>query len=247
MTLRVVIAEDQAMILGALAALLETEGDIEVVGQARDGREALRLTVSEKPDLLLADIEMPEMTGLEVAAEIKRERLPVRVVILTTFARAGYLRRALDAGASGYLLKDSPASALADALRRIHAGGRVIDPELAAKGDGSRALVCVLGVVDGLQELHLAFRIVRQHQLERAQDRHHTQSRPIQILPDVIFELLEFRKAVRLGHAEIARKSAQTLRRVAAPAHPANSRHSGIIPAFHHALLHQLQQLALAH
>ena len=133
MTLRVVIAEDQAMILGALAALLETEGDIEVVGQARDGREALRLTVSEKPDLLLADIEMPEMTGLELAAEIKRERLPVRVVILTTFARAGYLRRALDAGASGYLLKDSPASALADALRRIHAGGRVIDPELAVE------------------------------------------------------------------------------------------------------------------
>ena len=133
MTLRVVIAEDQAMILGALAALLETEGDIEVVGQARDGREALRLTISEKPDLLLADIEMPEMTGLELAAEIKRERLPVRVVILTTFARAGYLRRALDAGASGYLLKDSPASALADALRRIHAGGRVIDPELAVE------------------------------------------------------------------------------------------------------------------
>lgn len=133
MKLRVVIAEDQAMILGALAALLETEGDIQVVGQARDGREALKLTISEKPDLLLADIEMPEMTGLEVAAEIKRERLPVRVVILTTFARAGYLRRALDAGASGYLLKDSPASALADALRRIHAGGRVIDPELAVE------------------------------------------------------------------------------------------------------------------
>ncbi len=133
MKLRVVIAEDQAMILGALAALLETEGDIQVVGQARDGREALKLTISEKPDLLLADIEMPEMTGLEVAAEIKRERLPVRVVILTTFARAGYLRRALDTGASGYLLKDSPASALADALRRIHAGGRVIDPELAVE------------------------------------------------------------------------------------------------------------------
>ena len=133
MKLRVVIAEDQAMILGALAALLETEGDIEVVGQARDGREALKLTISEKPDLLVTDIEMPELTGLEVAAEIKREHLPVRVVILTTFARAGYLRRALDAGASGYLLKDSPAAALANALRRIHAGGRVIDPELAVE------------------------------------------------------------------------------------------------------------------
>ena len=121
------------MILGALAALLETEGDIEVVGQARDGREALKLTISEKPDLLVTDIEMPELTGLEVAAEIRREHLPVRVVILTTFARAGYLRRALDAGASGYLLKDSPAAALANALRRIHAGGRVIDPELAVE------------------------------------------------------------------------------------------------------------------
>jgi two-component system, NarL family, response regulator DesR len=138
MSIRVVIAEDQAMVLGALAALLETEGDIEVVGQARNGKEALQLAISHKPDIILADIEMPEMTGLEMAAELKRERIrtgnqQVRVVILTTFARAGYLRRALDAGASGYLLKDSPAAELANALRRIHAGGRVIDPELAVE------------------------------------------------------------------------------------------------------------------
>lgn len=89
MKLRVVFAEDQAMVLGALAALLETEGDIEVVGQARNGKEALKLTLAEKPDLLLSDIEMPEMAGLEPAAELKRERVPVRVVILTTFAQAG--------------------------------------------------------------------------------------------------------------------------------------------------------------
>ena len=122
----------------------------------------------------------------------------------------------------------------------------LFDPELAAKGHRSRACVSILGVVDGFQELHLALGIVRQHQLEGAHDRHHAQSRPIQILPNVIFEVLEFRKAVRLGHAEIARKSAQTSRRVAAPAHATDGWHSGIIPAFHHALLHELQQLALA-
>ena len=122
----------------------------------------------------------------------------------------------------------------------------LFDPELAAKGYGSHARVRVLGVVDRFQELHLAFGIVGQHQLEGAQDRHHTQRRPIQILPYVILELLQFRNAGRLGHAEIARESAQTSRRVAAPAHPGNGRHSGIIPAFYHALLHQLQQLALA-
>ncbi|MGO9094955.1 MAG: response regulator transcription factor [Bryobacteraceae bacterium] len=136
MSIRVVIAEDQAMVLGALAALLETEPDIEVVGQGRNGREALELAISHRPDILLADIEMPEMTGLELAAEIKRLRLPVRVAILTTFARTGYLRRALDAGVSGYLLKDAPAATLARALREIHAGGRSIDPELAAESWG---------------------------------------------------------------------------------------------------------------
>ncbi|HEX8361189.1 MAG TPA: response regulator transcription factor [Longimicrobium sp.] len=127
----VVIAEDQSMVLGALAALLETESDIRVVGGALNGREALELVERLRPGVLLTDIEMPELTGLEVAGEILRRKLPTRVVILTTFARAGYLRRALDAGAAGYLLKDSPADELANAVRRVHAGGRVIDPELA--------------------------------------------------------------------------------------------------------------------
>lgn len=129
--IRVVVAEDQAMVLGALAALLETESDIAVVGQAPDGPEALALVERLAPDVLLTDIEMPTLTGLEVAAEIARRRLPTRVVILTTFARAGYLRRALDAGASGYLLKDSPAEELANAVRRVHLGGRAVDPDLA--------------------------------------------------------------------------------------------------------------------
>jgi two-component system response regulator DesR len=133
MKIRVIIAEDQAMVRGALAALLSTEGDIEVVGQAEDGRQALELVVSLHPEVLLTDIEMPDTTGLELAAEVHRRKLPVRVVILTTFARAGYLRRALDAGVSGYLLKDAPASTLANAIRRIRAGARVIDPELAAE------------------------------------------------------------------------------------------------------------------
>jgi two-component system response regulator DesR len=133
MSIRVVIAEDQAMVRGALAALLAIEGDIEIAGQAQNGREALDLVVKLAPDVVLTDIEMPELTGLELAAELKRRRLPVRVVILTTFARAGYLRRALDAGVSGYLLKDAPAATLANAIRRIRSGVRVIDPELAAE------------------------------------------------------------------------------------------------------------------
>ena len=131
--IRVVVAEDQAMVLGALAALLETAGDIEVVGRARDGEDALVLCRETMPDVLLTDIEMPRMTGLELAAAIKREALATRVIILTTFARGGYLRRALETGASGYLLKDSPADQLANAVRRVNAGGRVIDPELAAE------------------------------------------------------------------------------------------------------------------
>lgn len=131
MAIRVLIAEDQTLVRGALAALLELEPDIQVVAQAGDGREALDLVERHRPDIVLADIEMPNTTGLELAAEIRRRAMPARVIILTTFARAGYLRRALDAGAMGYLLKDSPAGTLADAIRNAQAGVRAIDPELA--------------------------------------------------------------------------------------------------------------------
>jgi two-component system response regulator DesR len=132
-TIRVVIAEDQGMVLGALAALLEIEGDISVAALARNGKEALQAVLTHKPDVFITDIEMPEMTGLDVAVELKRRHIPVRVIILTTFARAGYLRRALEAGASGYLLKDMRAEELAEAVRRVQLGLRVIDPELATE------------------------------------------------------------------------------------------------------------------
>jgi two-component system, NarL family, response regulator DesR len=131
--IRVLLAEDQSLVLGALAALLETEPDIEVVARAHDGREALALAEEHRPDVVLTDIEMPRMTGLELTAALREKGLPCRVVMVTTFARPGYLRRALEAGASGYLLKDSPAEELANAVRRVAAGGRAVDPELAAE------------------------------------------------------------------------------------------------------------------
>ena len=134
--IRVVLAEDQGMVRGALAALLELEGDIKVVGQAPDGAAALTMVRETRPDVLVTDIEMPHLTGLELAQAVKAENLGTRVVIVTTFARGGYLRRALEAGAAGYLLKDAPAADLADALRRVHAGGRAVDPALAAAAWG---------------------------------------------------------------------------------------------------------------
>ncbi len=131
--IRVVLAEDQAMVLGALAALLELEPDITVAATAANGRDALRAAEQLSPEVVVTDIEMPGMTGLEVAAALKISRPQVRCIILTTFARPGYLRRALDAGARGYLLKDRPASELAEAVRRVHAGLRVVDPALATE------------------------------------------------------------------------------------------------------------------
>ncbi len=133
MSIRVVLAEDQAMVLGALAALLELEPDMRVVGSALNGRDALKAAETLKPEVLVTDIEMPGMTGLEVAAVLKISRPQVRTIILTTFARPGYPRRALDSGARGYLLKDHPAAELADAVRRVNQGLRVVDPALAAE------------------------------------------------------------------------------------------------------------------
>ena len=132
--IRIVLAEDQAMVRGALVALLKLEPDFEIVAEAADGQEAWDLVQRHQPDLVVSDIEMPKMTGLELAQHIhasQNESSKTRVVIVTTFARAGYLRRALDAGVRGYLLKDAPSAQLADALRQVHAGQRVIDPQLA--------------------------------------------------------------------------------------------------------------------
>jgi two-component system, NarL family, response regulator DesR len=129
--IRVLLAEDQAMVRGALSALLNLESDIEVLGSAADGEMAWRELQRLKPDVLVTDIEMPGLTGLELAQRIQRQVLPMKVVIVTTFARPGFLRRALDAGVSGYLLKDAPAENLAEALRTVHRGGRATDPQLA--------------------------------------------------------------------------------------------------------------------
>ena len=131
--IRVLLAEDQTMLRGALAALLELERDIQIVAQAPNGREAVRLIREHTPDVLVTDIEMPEMTGLELAAALKQSESKTRVIILTTFARPGYLRRALDAGARGYLLKERPVTELAEAIRRVHQGLRAVDPALAAE------------------------------------------------------------------------------------------------------------------
>lgn len=135
--IRVLLAEDQTMLRGALAALLDMEPDITVIAQAGNGREALKLALQCTPDVIVTDIEMPGRTGLEVAADLKLAESKVRVIILTTFARPGYLRRALDSGARGYLLKERPASELAQAIRRVHSGLRAVDPALAAEAWGA--------------------------------------------------------------------------------------------------------------
>jgi two-component system response regulator DesR len=135
--IRVLLAEDQTMLRGALASLLDLEPDITVIAQASNGREALKLALQCVPDVIVTDIEMPERTGLEVAADLKLAESKARVIILTTFARPGYLRRALDSGARGYLLKERPASELAQAIRRVHSGLRAVDPALAAEAWGA--------------------------------------------------------------------------------------------------------------
>jgi two-component system, NarL family, response regulator DesR len=132
MTVRVLLAEDQAMVRGALSALLSLEDDIEIVAEASRGDEVLPAALDTLPDVALLDIELPGGDGLEAAA-VLHERLPsCLVVILTTFGRSGYLRRAMESGAVGFLLKDAPASELAEAIRGVTKGERVVDPALAA-------------------------------------------------------------------------------------------------------------------
>ncbi|MFF4772856.1 response regulator [Microtetraspora fusca] len=130
--IKVLLAEDQGMMRGALALLLGLEDDIEVVAQVSDGDDVVPAALRARPDVALLDIEMPGRSGLDAAAEL-RDRLPrCRVLILTTFGRPGYLRRAMEAGAYGFLVKDGPVEELAAAIRRVLAGERVIDPALAA-------------------------------------------------------------------------------------------------------------------
>ena len=163
--LRVVLAEDQAMVRGAFASLLELEPDVDVVAAVEDGDAALDAVLEHDPDVLLTDIEMPERSGLDVAAELHRRGLRTRVLIVTTFARSGYLRRALDAGVDGYVLKDAPIDELVAALRRVHAGTRVIDPQLAVAAwdaedpltDREREVLRL--VADGLPNAEIATRL----------------------------------------------------------------------------------------
>jgi two-component system response regulator DesR len=126
--IRIVIAEDQQMLLGALGSLLNLEDDMEVVGKAINGEEALTLVQQHQPNICIMDIEMPGMTGLEAAEKLKGEGC--KVIILTTFSRSGYFQRALKAGVSGYLLKDSPSEELASSIRSIMSGRRIYAPEL---------------------------------------------------------------------------------------------------------------------
>ena len=132
MTIKIMIAEDQAMVRQALVALLGLEPDIEVVAQAATGDEALAMAVKHQPDVAVLDIEMPGPSGIDVARQLRKDGFGGQVVIVTTFGRPGYLRAAMAAGASGFLLKDAPAVQLAQAIRRVAAGERVVDPALAA-------------------------------------------------------------------------------------------------------------------
>lgn len=128
--IRIIVAEDQQMLLGALGALLNLEDDMEVVGKAANGEEVLTLARKLQPDVLVMDIEMPGKTGLEAAEELKTIGLNCKIIILTTFARSGYFQRALKAGVSGYLLKDSPSEELVSSIRSVMTGRRVFAPEL---------------------------------------------------------------------------------------------------------------------
>ena len=130
--IRVVLVEDQEMVRGALSALLGTERDLRIVATARDGVDALELLRAHEVDVVITDVEMPRMDGIALCREIRERHGHQRVLVLSTFARAGYLRRALEAGAYGYLLKDAPADSLAAAVRAAVAGHKTIDPELAA-------------------------------------------------------------------------------------------------------------------
>jgi two-component system response regulator DesR len=173
--IRVLLAEDQAMVRGALAALLGLEADIEVLGAAADGEAAWRELQRLAPDVLVTDIEMPGLSGLELAQRVQRHQLPTRVVIVTTFARPGFLRRALDAGVVGYLLKDAPPEHLADALRSVHRGGRAIAPELALEAwseqdplnERERQVLRLAGdgatAADIARQLHLSHGTVRNY------------------------------------------------------------------------------------
>jgi two-component system response regulator DesR len=130
-TIRLLLADDQALVRGALSALLSLESDLEVVAEVGSGSDVVPAVLEHRPDVALLDVEMPGLDGISATAEVRRAAPDTKVLIVTTFGRPGYLRRALQAGASGFVVKDTPAAQLADAVRRVHSGLRVVDPALA--------------------------------------------------------------------------------------------------------------------
>jgi len=174
--IRILLAEDQAMVRGALTALLNLEEDLEVVAEVSQGDQVLLTAKKTKPDVALLDIEMPGGDGLSAAQALHENLSSCRIVILTTFGRSGYLRRAMESGAVGFLLKDAPADQLAIAIRRVMAGERVVDPELAlsALSDGNdpltgrerdvlRASLDGASIADIATQLYLSEGTVRNH------------------------------------------------------------------------------------
>jgi two-component system response regulator DesR len=174
--IRILLAEDQAMVRGALAALLDLEADMEVVAEVARGDLVLGAATELRPDVALLDIEMPGQDGLAAAVELHRELPGCRVLILTTFGRPGFLRRAMEAGAAGFLMKDAPAKELAVAIRRAMAGEKVVDPGLAAAAlseggsplsEREREVLVAAGGGAGLADvargLHLSEGTVRNH------------------------------------------------------------------------------------
>ena len=176
MPITVVLVDDQALVRGALAALLDLETDLSVIGEASTGAEAVAVVRSRAPDVVLMDVDMPGMDGIEATAALRAAGSAARVLIVTTFGRPGYLRRALQAGASGFVVKDTPARLLADAVRRVHAGMRVVDPALATdsllagespltprEADVWRAVRAGCSIADIARVVHLSEGTVRNH------------------------------------------------------------------------------------
>jgi two-component system response regulator DesR len=175
-SIRLLIADDQALVRGAMAALLDLEPDLEVVSEVGRGDEVIDAAKKSKPDVALLDVEMPGLDGIEAATALRTAIPGVRVLMVTTFGRPGYLRRAMEAGAAGFVVKDTPATQLADAVRRVHQGLRVVDPSLAAEtlvagtspltgreSDVLRAAREGGTVADIAKELHLSEGTVRNH------------------------------------------------------------------------------------